>query len=65
MKEIKLTDKMIIDLYNRFIKERGVDKVIIQTLPTQGIFLDNDFYSLNSLIKATNERLEKSNVRLV
>ena len=64
MKEIKLTDAMITDLYNRFIKERGADKVIIQTLPTKGIFLDNDFYSLNSLIKATNERLEKSNVRI-
>lgn len=58
MKEIKLTEKQINELYDRLIKEKQAlgGKALVETSPRQGIYLGNDFYSLKQLVDALNLR---------
>lgn len=65
MKEIKLTEKQINELYDRLIKEKQAlgGKVVVESSPKQGIHLGNDFYSLKQLVDALNLRAMDRGVR--
>lgn len=65
MKEIKLTQKQINYLYERLVTESKKNNYIVEVSPTMGIYIDNKFYSLDSLIIGLNERAKKHNVKYI